>query len=124
MKKSFFKNILNLVSGVPFVENNHVSGKEAIKMQKAYADTLTNKSPLADLPPYMEIAQQLFSEKTEIFQAAVYYLVRIAQNEYKYTDKIIALLKEYAQQAERTDAEMRYLSEQISRLERKISVLP
>ena len=75
---------------------------------------------LTEYPPYIDVARQLFSEKNEIFRAAVFYLGRIAENEGKYAEPIVKIMQQYAATAKRNPEDMEYLAAQIKQIEKNI----
>lgn len=99
MRKSSFKNMLDFLfrrQTTKTKSKKDISPQEALNLQKqAQSNTCEIGQPYAE--PYFEIAKQLFSEKESVFNAAVYYLVRIAQNEPTTVSPICAILQNYAQ---------------------------
>ncbi len=68
-----------------------ISKTEAINLQQKYiADNCSRR--MNSYPPYLEIAKQLDSPKLQIFNAALYYLEQIANNESDYSAEIVNLL--------------------------------
>ncbi len=57
-----------------------LSANQALNAQRNYISA-DNDIDLSQLPPYQEIVKQLYSPKTEILVAALYYLRKIAVNE-------------------------------------------
>ncbi len=68
-----------------------LSANQALDAQRDYVSA-DNKPNLAQLSPYSEIVKQLYSPKTEIVAAALYYLQKIAANEPTATEGILAEL--------------------------------
>ena len=62
----------------------------------------------------------MFSEKSEIFKAAVFYLCRIAENESKYAEAIVSVMKEYQKSAQRSEEDMDYLAKKIVQAEKNL----
>ena len=118
MKKSFLQNILDFMSGNKFMDSRTISPKEAVEIQLKYIDSLKSARKTSNYPPYMEITKQLFSDKPEMFKAAVYYLVKIAENESKYTETILDILRECHVKSPHSTENKTYLQEQIDYLEK------
>lgn len=75
-------------------KSSDISPAEAEKIQKAsYALTHTEVKKKYT-PVYQSILNGLESEEKQIFEATVYYLVRIAKNKPKYHDEILEILEE------------------------------
>ena len=92
-KRSLFRKIITVLN----VGRRHKFGKnisvgEAIDIQNTYTSSVCRDDKLPD-SPYVEIAKQLNSPKKEVFDAALYYLHRIAVNEPKNRQKIAELLE-------------------------------
>ena len=97
MAKSSFKNMLDfLFRRQQTKTKRNISPQEALNLQKQDQASVCEIG-LPYTEPYFEIAKQLFSEKESVFNAAVYYLVRIAQNEPTTVSPICAILQNYAQ---------------------------
>lgn len=97
MAKSSFKNMLDFLFRRQQTKTKHnISPQEALILQKQDQASVCEIG-LPYTEPYFEIAKQLFSEKESVFNAAVYYLVRIAQNEPTTVSPICAILQNYAQ---------------------------
>ena len=77
----------------------NISVNEALSIQNDYT---TNQCYNEKLPsfPYVEIAKQLASPKQEIFDAALYYMKRIAINEPNIKNRIIDLLESISNDTE------------------------
>lgn len=56
-------------------------------------------------PPYLLVAEDLFSTQQQVFEASVFYLCKIALNQKKYHDHILRIL--YAYMAEYTSKSIR-----------------
>ncbi|MBR1841091.1 MAG: hypothetical protein IJ778_03070 [Alphaproteobacteria bacterium] len=86
--QSLFKKFMHL-----FVDSkgNDISKSEAINLQQKYIADSCSRS-MSSYPPYLEIAKQLDSPKLQIFNAALYYLEQIANNESDYSAEIVNLL--------------------------------
>lgn len=123
-KKPFLQNIWNIIIGNTTDAPKHISAQEADELQKNYLEARKNSVKIQDYPPYIDVARQLFSEKSEVFKAAVFYLQRIAENESKYTEAIITILKQYAATAKRNTEDLAFLKEKIEYLEKNINFLP
>ena len=92
-KKSLFNTFLNLfISDSAHKRKPNISANQAINIQNEYISANRNGSD-ESFPPYKEIMQQLLSDKTEVLQAAAYYIGKIALNEPDYTAEIVADLK-------------------------------
>lgn len=120
-KKSFLHNIWNIIIGGNETSNQrHISVSQADNLQKKYLETRKSAAVIADYPPYVDIARQMFSEKSEIFKAAVFYLCRIAENESKYAEAIVSVMKEYQKSANRSTEDMDYLAKKIMQAEKNL----
>lgn len=91
-KNSLWKKIVELFA----VEKHSKFGKsispeEAAELQLAYISSHCVDKKLPD-DPYFEIAKHLTSSREEIFEAALYYLQRIAVNQHKNRTKIVEML--------------------------------
>ena len=96
-ENSFIERMLKFVFGHGSLEKkSKISPKDAQKIQKEYISFCQKNSDFCQ--PYVEIAKQLFSPKTEIFSAAVYYLQKIACNNPQDREPIMLLLENYASQ--------------------------
>lgn len=88
VQKSLLEKFMDLFRKQNTVGGSKLSAAKAIDMQKSYATA----GCIADFPlsaPYPEIIRQLYSAKTEIVEAALYYLHRIALNESEQTENIL-----------------------------------
>lgn len=121
VKKSFLQNIWNVIVGVDNSAKQHkISASQAETLQKNYLESQKKAAQLTEYPPYIDVARQLFSEKNEIFRAAVFYLGRIAENEGKYAEPIVKIMQQYAATAKRNPEDMEYLAAQINQIEKNI----
>lgn len=81
-----------------------LSANEAISVQNTYIHTYCDlEAPL--LPPYYEIIKQLYSPQTEIFNAALFYLQKIAANEKLEAEGIIGKLQNILTEKNKISAE-------------------
>lgn len=123
-KKSFLKKLLILVAqNAESSEMENISKHRALRLQKDYVNSLKQERKRTITPPYKEIMKQLNAEKSEIFRAAVYYLLEIADNEQKYHDEIIAELQTFLQNSKRSKEDLEYLSKQLQKVAKSTSVL-
>lgn len=121
VKKSFLQNIWNVIVGVDnSAKQQKISASQAETLQKNYLESQKKAAQLTEYPPYIDVARQLFSEKNEIFRAAVFYLGRIAENEGKYAEPIVKIMQQYAATAKRNPEDMEYLAAQINQIEKNI----
>lgn len=121
VKKSFLQNIWNVIVGVDnSAKQQKISAAQAETLQKNYLESQKKAAQLTEYPPYIDVARQLFSEKNEIFRAAVFYLGRIAENEGKYAEPIVKIMQQYAATAKRNPEDMEYLASQIKQIEKNI----
>lgn len=80
-QKSLFNKFVGLFSKKnKQLGGSTLSASAARHVQRNYISA-DNTDDLLPLPPYLEIAKQLYSPKTEVFSAALYYLQKIAVNE-------------------------------------------
>lgn len=118
-KRSFISNMLNFLfhSG----EQNmvrHITPAKAREMQKKYVlHKCEAGTPYSQ--PYVEIAQQLSSSKSEIFKASVFYLERISFNDETSVEPILAVLQNYGQAQKRSKEDGAFLSETINKIKFK-----
>ena len=78
-------------------KSDNISAAQALKLQASYLDKRCNPD-LPAIEPYMQIALQLTSPKAEIFEAALYYLQKIAFNNPQTATDITDLLKQLPSQ--------------------------
>lgn len=117
-KKSFLQNIFDFVSGNIFPENSDISPKEAQNIQLRYQRQMETSLQQKDYPPYLDIAKQLFSEKSAVVRAAGYYLAEIAIREAKFCEDILGVFRQCIEQNSYSDEDLQYLKEQINRIEK------
>ena len=86
-KKSLFNTFLSLFTPSASSLKHNISASKALSLQNEYI-TANSDNERQSYPPYKEILKQLTSNKPEIFQAALYYLGKIARNEPDYTAAI------------------------------------
>ena len=116
LKSKFFSKFFNLH------KNNvgNISAHKARVLQKGYVKDFNKNNQELISPPYMQIASQLDPNKPEIFRAAVYYLVCIAENKSEQAPEIIDILKN-VQEKKLSPDDLLYVKSQIKILE---SMLP
>lgn len=121
-EKSVFAELLKfLLNGNNKSEVKNISAQDAVSLQKNYIENLSkNKTDICS-PPYLEIAKQLNSTKSEIFQAAVFYLTQISENESRYAAPIISILKKCKKGKKRSAEDMDYLDFCLDKLEKQNS---
>ncbi|MDO4161468.1 MAG: hypothetical protein Q4D80_00480 [Pseudomonadota bacterium] len=120
-KKSFLQNIWHMIiGGSASSGHKQISSAQAAVLQKKYLEAREDEAKILEYPPYVDVARQLFSDKKEIFRAAVFYLRRIAENENKYAEAIVTVMKQYAKTAERNAEDMAFLAEQIDAIEKNV----
>jgi hypothetical protein len=91
-QKSFFDTFTGVFSKKsPKSGGSTLSANQALNAQRNYISA-DNDIDLSQLPPYLEIVKQLYSPKTEILVAALYYLRKIAANEPNEAAGILAAL--------------------------------
>lgn len=96
-KKSVLKNFLKIFrSSKSKGFGKSISVNEAIDIQNAYIASACQDDGLIEAP-YVEIAKQLISPKKEVFEAALYYLQKIALNSANKKDEIVDLLENIVQ---------------------------
>ena len=95
-EKSFIQNVADFLFMRPRTgtKKKNISPQEAIALQKKYMADFCEIGLPHEMPG-VEIAKQLFSEKETVFEAAVYYLTRIAQNKKQAAEPIAAILQGY-----------------------------
>ncbi|MBR6356479.1 MAG: hypothetical protein IKR92_06470 [Alphaproteobacteria bacterium] len=110
-QKSLFGKFIGLFHQQKKRGGSTLSASEAINMQNSYIRSYaTTDSPIT--PPYPEIIKQLGSPKTEIVQAALYYLRKIADNESAMTDGIITDMQKFLDAKNKVSAEHKALIRQ------------
>lgn len=102
VKKSLLSKFLKLFISKKKRFGKNISADEAINIQSEYATSYCDDDKLPNYP-YVEIAKQLASDKAEVFNAALYYLNKIAQNEPKNRIRIADLLKSISQESNLPD---------------------
>lgn len=122
LKKSFLQNIWKIIVGNNTFERK-ISEIQAEELQKNYKDAFKNAANISEYPPYIDIVRELLSEKSEIFQAAVHYLCRIAENESKYAEPIFTILEQYQKKAKRDEKDLEFLSAQLQKMKKNIPFL-
>lgn len=117
-EKSVLSELLKfLINGGGKSEVKNISAQEAVSLQKNYIENLSkNKTDICS-PPYLEIAKQLSSDKSEIFRAALFYLVKISENESRYAPPIISILKKCKKGKKRSAEDMDYLDFCLNKVE-------
>ncbi len=121
VKKSFLQSIWNVIVGSTNEKSHHrISAAQAEVLQRQYLDNQKKSLQIGEYPPYIDVAKQLFSEKTEVFRAAVFYLRRIADNEGKYAEPIAKIMQQYSQTAKRNTEDMAFLASQLKEIEKNI----
>ena len=73
-----------------------INESSARKIQKQASDKRNRESLKIASPAYKKIAEQLSSEKEQIFEAALYYFGKIAQNSHKHKGEIIKIMQDFA----------------------------
>ena len=118
-KKSLFKKIIDLFN---VKQHGHfgrnISVGEAIDIQDAYVSASYNDDKLPD-SPYAEIAKQLSSPKQEVFEAALYYLHRIAVNEKKNRLRIAGLLESICNESKINNANKELIMRTVEKIKGK-----
>lgn len=104
-KKSLFRKIITILNvGRRHKFGKNISVDEAINIQNTYTSSVCRDDKLPDAP-YVEIAKQLNSPKKEVFDAALYYLHRIAVNEPKNRQRITDLLESICRESKMSAAD-------------------
>lgn len=75
-------------------KSGDVSPAEAEKIQKASYALSHAELKKTYSPVYLSMLQGLDSEEKQIFEATVYYLMKIAENKQKYRSDIIKILND------------------------------
>lgn len=118
VKKSLLSKFLKLFTGKKNRFGKNISADEAINIQSEYAFSYCDDDKLPNYP-YVEIAKQLASDKAEIFNAALYYLRKIAQNEPKNRVRIVDLLKSISQENSLSDENKKLILQTIEDISEK-----
>lgn len=118
-RRPFISNMLNFLfhsKKKNMVRN--VTQAKARELQKHY---ISNKCEVGTpySQPYVEIAQQLSSSKSEIFRAAVFYLKQIALNDESSAEPILAVLQNYGLAQKRSKEDEIFLSEVVNKIKFK-----
>ena len=119
MKQATVKNIWNFIfPGKKKSVSKNLSPQKAVKLQKEYIKRKCNENA-PYIEPYMEVAKQLFASKTEVFEAAVYYLEQISLNKKDTAEAILAILQNYAAKNSRSDEDNARLASSIAQIRKK-----
>lgn len=117
--KSLFKKVIGLFTAnhrIKFGKN--ISVNEALNIQSLYNNNVCNDEELPN-SPYVEIAKQLNSSQSEIFNAALYYLKKIAENESKNKNRIVELLKSIYRESSINESNKKLILKTIEELDGK-----
>jgi len=116
IKASLFRKFLRIfIAGKRKAFGRNISAVEAINIQSEYSSASCSDDKLPGYP-YVEIAKQLSSPKPEIFNAALYYLHRIAVNEPKIRGKIVDLLESIAKNTKLSDENKKQITETVAKI--------
>ena len=116
IKKSIFKKFLNIfIANKNKAFGKNISVNEALNIQNDYAASRCDNDKLPGFP-YVEIAKQLASPKQEIFDAALYYMQRIAANEPKIKNRIVDLLESISNDTKINEARKSMISQVVKSL--------
>ena len=105
----------NFIQNTASKKQKNISASQARNMQNAYI----NAEKCAVNPPYEEIAKQLCAEKTEIFNAACYYLEKISSQKTQDKEPIIRYLQTYAKSVKMPDSRKRQIIDLIEKINAK-----
>lgn len=119
IEKSIFKKFLNIfIANKNKAFGKNISVNEALNIQNDYATSRCDNGKLPGFP-YVEIAKQLASPKQEIFDAALYYMQRIAVNEPKIKNRIIDLLESISNDTKINDVRKSLIQQTIESIKSK-----
>ncbi len=88
----------------------------ARRLQRMIFEARIAKKNGDNTPTYKQIAEQMSSPHEQVFIAAVYNLVKIANNSKRYKQEIVALLKEYIVAEKVVPARREYVAKKISEI--------
>ncbi len=93
--------------------DNAISEKVALQIQKNAYDLSRRQQKDTYTPIYLEIAEQLQANDSQIFQAAVNSLADIALNK-QFKPEIYALLEKQLKNPKRTEEQLAYLQQTLA----------
>lgn len=97
-------------------KNGEITPSDAEKIQKAsYALTHTEVKKKFS-PTYLSMLSGLDSDEKQLFEATVYYLVKIAKNKPKYRSEILEILKNKAAEIRINPAHREYIVQQLQNI--------
>jgi len=119
LKKSLLRKIVSIFA-VKKRKNfgKNISVNEALDIQNSYTNGVCKEGDVPDLP-YVEIAKQLNSPQEEVFEAALYYLRRIAENGGKNRYRVAEFLKSVCKEGSISENDKRSIMQLVEKLERK-----
>ena len=97
-------------------KSGDITPADAEKIQKAFyaLSKVENKKTFS--PTYLTLLPGLDSEEKQLFEASVYYLVRIAANKQKYRDEITEILKNKMEENKLNPSFREYIQQQIQNI--------
>ena len=96
--------------------SGEISPADADKLQKAFyaLSKVENKKTFS--PSYLTLLSGLDSNEKQLFEASVYYLVKIAANKQKYHDEITEILQNKMQDNQLNPSFREYIQQQIQNI--------
>lgn len=94
-------------------KSGDITPAEAEKIQKTSYALIHGEQKRKFTPPYLTILPGLDSEEKQLFEASVYYLVKIAANKSKYHKEILEILKNKADDKALKPEFREYIKQQI-----------
>ncbi|MBQ2882647.1 MAG: hypothetical protein IJE43_02575 [Alphaproteobacteria bacterium] len=113
---SMLKKIKEFIVGR---KSDDISPQEAEKIQKAAYALSKTEAKKKYSPVYLSFLPGLDSEEKQVFEATVYYLVKIASNKAKYRQEILDVLNEKISQTGYNPEFREYIKQQLQNISLK-----
>jgi len=97
-------------------KSGEITPSEAEKIQKAYYTLKHTEVKKKFSPTYLSILSGLESEEKQLFEATVYYLVKIAANKPKYHKEIVEILRNKADDKQINPQFREYIKQQLQNI--------
>ena len=97
-------------------KSGEITPAEAEKIQKAYYTLIHTETKKKFSPTYLSLVNGLDSEEKQLFEASVYYLVRIAENKPKYKPEITEILNNKLSNKKLNPEYREYIKQQIKNI--------
>lgn len=113
---SMLKKIKEFIVGR---KSDDITPQEAEKIQKAAYALSKTEAKKKYSPVYLSFLSGLDSEEKQVFEATVYYLVKIASNKAKYRQEILDILNEKISQTGYNPEFREYIKQQLQNISLK-----